>query len=103
MRFSKWIGAASVAAVMVVGSPSISAWAAGTHGLPWSSPPKVTSGVPFHVASITSCPAVPTPGDSVLVQIDLSFGPGGGSGNVLAAEPDGSWSGTLTFFFSGVD
>jgi hypothetical protein len=103
MRLSKWIGGAAVAAALVVGSPSISAWAASTHGLPWSSPAKVTSGVPFHVASIASCPAVPTPGDSVLVQINLSFGPGGGSGDVLAAHPDGSWSGTFTFFFSGVN
>jgi len=103
MRLSKWIGSAAVVAVLAVGSPSISAWAAGTPGLPWRSPAKVTSGVPFQVASIAPCPAVPTPGDSVLVQINLSFGPGGGAGDVLPAQPNGSWSGTLTFFFSGVD
>jgi hypothetical protein len=103
MRLSKWIGGAAVAAALVVGSSSIPAWAAGTPGLPWRSPAKVTSGVPVRVASIASCPAVPTPGDSVLVQINLSFGPGGGSGQVLAANPDGSWSGTVTFFFSDVN
>ena len=102
MRLSKWIVGAAVAAALLVGSPSISAWAAGTRSLPWSSPAKVTSGVPFDVASIASCPAAPTPGDTVLVQINLSFGPGGGAGDVLAAQPDGSWSGTFTFFFSGV-
>jgi hypothetical protein len=102
MRLNKWIGGVAVAAVLVVGSSGVPASAAGMHGSPWRSPAKITSGVPFQVASIVSCPAVPTPGDSVLVQISLSFGPGGGSGDVLAANPNGSWSGTLTFFFSGV-
>jgi hypothetical protein len=102
MKLSKWIGGAAVAA-LVVGSSSIPAWAVGTAGFPWRSPAKVTSGVPVRVGSIASCPAVPTPGDSVLVQIHLSFGPGGGSDQVLAANPDGSWSGTVTFFFSDVN
>jgi hypothetical protein len=103
MRLSKLIGAAAVATVLVVGGSSVPAWAAGRHGLPWRSPNKITSGVPVRVASIASCPAAPTPGDSVLVQINLSFGPGGGSGEVVAANPNGSWSGTVTFFFSGVN
>ena len=103
MRLSKWIGGAALAAALVVGSSGIPAWAAGMHGLPWRSPNKITSGVPVEVASIASCPAVPTPGDSVLVQINLSFGPGGSSGQVLAANPDGSWSGSVTFSFSGVN
>jgi hypothetical protein len=102
MRLSKLIGGAAVAAALVIGS-SLPASAAGRFGLPWSSPSKITSSVPFQVASIASCPAVPTPGDSVLVQISLSFGSGGGSGDVLAANSDGSWSGTFTFLFSGVD
>jgi hypothetical protein len=102
MRIRKWIGSAALAAALVVGSSSIPAWAAGMHGLPWRSPNKITSGVPVEVASIASCPAVPTPGDSLLVQITLSFGPGGSSGQVLAANTDGSWSGTVTFSFSGV-
>jgi hypothetical protein len=102
MKLSKWIAGAAVAAALLVGGPSIPAFAAGAHGLPWRSPAKITSGVPFHVASIAACPPVPTPGDSVLVEIDLSFGPGGGSGDVIAAQPNGSWSGTLTFFFDGV-
>jgi hypothetical protein len=66
------------------------------------SPAKVTSGVPVHVASIRACPAVPTPGDTVLVQVNLSFGAGGGSGQILPANADGSWSGDVTFLFSGV-
>jgi hypothetical protein len=102
MRLNKWIGGVAVAAVLVVGSSGVPASAAGMHGSPWRSPAKITNGVPFQVASIVSCPAVPTPGDSVLVQINLSFGPGGGAGDVLAANPNGSWSGTLTFSFSGV-
>jgi len=103
MRLSRWLGGVAIAAALALGSSSVPAWAAGTPGLPWRSPAKVTSGVPFRVASIARCPAVPTPGDSTLVQVNLSFGAGGGSGDVLAANPDGSWSGTLTFFFSGVD
>jgi len=102
MRLGKLIGSASVAAALVIGS-AIPASAAGRPGLPWNSPPRITSGVPFQIASIASCPAVPTPGDSVLVQISLSFGSGGGSGDVLAANANGSWSGSLTFSFSGVD
>jgi hypothetical protein len=102
MRLGKLIGTASVAAALVIGS-ALPASAAGRPGLPWNNPSKITSGVPFQVASIASCPSVPTPGDSVLVQISLSFGPGGGSGDVLAANANGSWSGSLTFFFSGVD
>src|ERR1700688_4258562 len=73
MRLSKWIGGAALAAALAVGGSSVAAWAAGPHGLPWRSPNKVSSGVPVQVASIASCPAVPTPGDSVLVQINLSF------------------------------
>jgi hypothetical protein len=103
MRLSKWIGGVALAAALVVGSSSVPSWAAGMHGLPWRSPNKITSGVPVEVASIASCPAVPTPGDSVLVQITLSFGPGGSSAQVLAATTDGSWSGTVTFSFSGVN
>jgi hypothetical protein len=103
MRLSKWIGGVVVTAGLAVGSTGIPAWAGGRPGLPWRSPAKVTSGVSVHVASIVPCPAVPTPGDSVLVQINLSFGPGGGSGELLEANADGSWSGSVTFFFSGVN
>jgi hypothetical protein len=101
MRCSRWIGAVVVAAALVVASTVVPAWAE-SPGLPWMSPAKVTSGVPFQVASIARCPAVPTPGDSILVQVNLSFG-GGGSGDIVQANPDGSWSGTLTFDFSGVN
>lgn len=102
MRPNKWICGVAVA-VAVVAISSVPAWAEGGPGLPWMSPARVTNGVPFHVASIARCPAVPTPGDSVLVQITLSFGPEGSASDVLAANADGSWSGTFTFFFSGVD
>jgi len=103
MRPNKWICGVAIVAAAVFGISSVPAWAEGGPALPWKSPATVTSGVPFHVASIARCPAVPTPGDSVLVEIFLSFGPGGGSGDVLVANPDGSWSGTFTFFFSGVN
>jgi hypothetical protein len=101
MRISRWMGCFTLMVALVIGS-SLPAGAA-MPGLPWRSPAKITSGVSVQVASIRPCPAVPTPGDTVLVQINLSFGPGGGSGQVLAANPDGSWSGAVTFFFSGVN
>jgi hypothetical protein len=102
VRTRKWIGVFAVAAALVVGSSAIPARADGMPGLPWMSPAKVTSGAPVHVASIAHCPPVPTPGDTVLVQVNLSFGAGGGSGQILAANPDGSWSGDVTFVFSDV-
>ena len=71
-------------------------------GMPWHSPNKVTSGVPAHVASIATCPAPPKAGDSVLVQVFLSFGQSGGSGQILPANADGSWAGDAVFNFSGV-
>lgn len=59
--------------------------------------------MPFSVASLDPCPAVPTPGDTVLVEIDLAFAGGvGGSGQLLSTNADGSWSGSVTFNFSGV-
>lgn len=67
------------------------------------SPTEVTSSVPVHVASIAPCPPPPNSGDTVLVQVNLSFGPGGSGGEILAANPDGSWSGDVTFYFSGVN
>jgi hypothetical protein len=88
-----------VTLVALAGAPTVSASGGLLH---WVSPKTITSGTAFHVASIDPCPPVPTAGDSVLVQIFLSFGSGGGSGNVLSANPDGSWSGDLTFTFSGV-
>ena len=103
MRLSKGIRVFAIAAALVAGGFSTSAWADTMPGLPWMSPAKITSGVPVRVASIAPCPPAPTPGDTVLVQVNLSFGSGGGSGQVLAANPDGSWSGNVTFFFSGVD
>ena len=93
------VSAAMAAFVLVGGS---AAWATNAGHLPWSSPAKVASGVPVSVASITPCPTPPNPGDEVLVGIFLSFGPAGGSGQILGANPDGSWSGQVTFFFSGV-
>ncbi len=102
MKLSRWVGGVVVTTALVVGGMSSPAWAK-TSGLQWRSPHRITTGVPVRVASISACPAVPTPGDSVLVQINLSFGSGGGAGDVLAADLDGSWSGNVTFFFSGVN
>ena len=103
MRFTKWIGGVAVAVVLVLASSITPAWAHGMPRLPWKSPNKITSGVPFRVTSIAPCPPVPTPGDTVLVGITLSFGPQGSAGDVLPANPNGSWSGTLTFNFSGIN
>lgn len=79
---------------------ALPASAAGSPPLPWSSPNKVTSGVPFDVSSIAPCPPLPTAGDQLLVGIEVTF-TGGGLGNVISANPDGSWSGALSFNFTG--
>jgi hypothetical protein len=76
------------------------AWAAPAQHLPWQFPASVTSGQPVSVASIRPCPPPPNPGDPVLVQVNLGFGAAGGSGQVFEANPDGSWSGSVTFVFS---
>jgi hypothetical protein len=99
-RFIK-VGALAAGLVAVAGTPAFAdGGSAGGTGLPWHSPHEIVSGVPVSVASITSCPAVPTPGDQVLVGITLSFGPGASSGQILPANPDGSWAGNVTFGFS---
>ena len=99
MRGSKWAGAIALSGMLVGFGSAIPAWA--SIALPWSSPSKVTSGVPVHVASIAPCPAVPA-GDTPLVQVFLSFGSAGGETQQLTANADGSWSGDVTFSFSGV-
>jgi hypothetical protein len=99
MRLIKSAFWAGLAASLVTAAGAMPAWGAGTPPLPWRSPPKVTSGVPFQMASIKPCPPLPTPGDQLLVGISITF-PGGGLGNVLNANPDGSWSGDLSFTFS---
>ena len=81
------VAAAGLGAALLAMAGAPSALAAGT--LHWDSPKTITSGVPFHVASIDPCPPVPTAGDTTLVQIFLTFSGGGGSG-----DP--------TFTFSGV-
>lgn len=101
MRRSKYVAVVALVAMLVAGT-SAAASAIGRPGLPWKSPPKITSDVPVRVTSIVSCPAVPTPGDTVLVQITLSFGSAGSSADVFPVNPDRSWSGSVTFSFSGV-
>ena len=97
-------GAIGAALFAFGGAPA--AWAAGAqasgHGMPWHSPGKISSGVPVILASIAPCPPPPTPGDTVLVGISLSFGTGGVSGQIVPANADGSWSGAVTFNFGGV-
>lgn len=70
--------------------------------LNWQSPTVITSGVPVSVASIDPCPAVPTPSDTLLVEINVLFPHGIGGMGQLVNNPnsDGSWSGTVTFTFS---
>jgi len=85
------------AALFVFAGPPVSAAGA----LRWSAPKAITSGTPVHVASISPCPPLPNPGDSLLVQVNLLFNGGGGSGQVLSGNADGSWSGDVTFTFSG--
>lgn len=72
-----------------------------THGLKWNFPQSVTSGQAVQVASIQRCPAPPTPGDRVVVQITITF-TGGGMGQILSTSPNRSWSGNVTFTFSNV-
>jgi hypothetical protein len=69
-------------------------------GLRWSSPRTVTSGTPVAVASVDACPPLPNPGDTLLIQVNLLFSGGGGSGQVLSGNSDGSWSGSVTFSFT---
>lgn len=102
MKLGRWIGGLGLAAVVAVGGSALPAGADGPAALPWVSPPKIVSGAPVSVSSIAPCPAVPTPGDTLLVQVTLSFGAEGAEGQILSGNPDGSWSGSLTFFFSGV-
>jgi hypothetical protein len=92
-----------VGSAIALGGSALPAWAAGPPALPWMSPNKVTNSVPVRAASISPCPPVPTAGDTTLVQINLSFGSGGGEAQILPTNPDGSWSGTVTFSFSGVN
>jgi hypothetical protein len=98
----RFIEVGAIAAVLVALGGTPAAWAAGGatgHGMPWHGPNKITSGVAVGVSSNAPCPAAPTPGDTVLVQITLSFGPGGSGNEVLPANADGSWAGNVTFNF----
>lgn len=103
MKLRKVAGGLAVAGALSLFATAVPAWAATPPTLPWTSPAMIHSGVPVHVASIISCPPVPTTGDTVLVQVNLSFGPGGAAGEILSANPDGSWSGDVTFYFGGVN
>ena len=70
----------------------------------WQGPTQVTSGVPVAVSSITPCPQLPPSlsGDTAEVSINLLFPPGGASSKMLPVHSDGTWSGSVTFTFSGV-
>jgi hypothetical protein len=99
----RFLGVGAVAAGLVALGGAPAAWASGGSagkGMPWHGPNKIVSGVPVGVASIASCPAVPTPGDTVLVQVTLSFGSGGSGNEVVSANPDGSWADNVTFNFT---
>jgi len=87
--------ASIVAALVVLSGTSAVGAAAGSHGLRWHSPRKVTSGVPIAVASIQSCPPVPTPGDTTLVQVQLNYY-GGSSASIVGPNPDGTWAADIT-------
>lgn len=90
--------AASAALATTVGGTGAFA---STHVLRWNFPQSVTSGQPVQVASIQRCPAPPTRGDQILVQITITF-TGGGLGQVLPASPNRSWSGAVTFNFVNI-
>ena len=68
--------------------------------LRWQSPATITSDVPFTVASISPCPPDPIAGDVSMAEVFVAFPQGGGIGDALTLDPDGSWSGQLTFSFS---
>ncbi len=87
----------TAAAISLVGALPA---AAAPPTMPWHSPNKITSGVPVDVSSIAPCPTPPNPGDPVLVQVTVTFS-GGGMGQVVSANSDGSWSGQVTYGFSG--
>ena len=99
MRFVRRAAtAAGVSALLAVtdGTPS---WGSGSQ-LQWHSPKRIVSGQPFQVSSIDPCPALPRSADQLRVEIFLAFATGGGSGTVLSGNPDGSWSGQITFGFT---
>ena len=98
-RFMK-VGAVASGLVALGATPAFAAGGGAGTGLPWHSPNKIVSGVPVAVSSIAPCPAVPTAGDKVLVGVTLSYGPGASTGEILQANPDGSWAGNVTFNFS---
>jgi len=90
MRVRSAFGVVGVAGAILIVAGALPA--SGAPPWRWNSPNKVTSGAPFAVSSTTACPPAPTPGDSVLVGITLLYASGGGSGTVIAANPDGSWA-----------
>ncbi|HWE57480.1 MAG TPA: hypothetical protein VG435_18380 [Acidimicrobiales bacterium] len=96
-----WKPAAAAALTFSIAMAGAAPAFASGSSLKWTHPDLVTSGVPVPVASLDNCPPPPTAGDSILVQVNLVF-TGGGSGQVLPANPDGSWSGSVTFNFPGV-
>src|SRR3974377_1316886 len=93
MRLCKYAALAVVAVGLGVGAVGVPAWA-DAPGMQWKSPAKITTGVPFRAVAIAKCPAPPTPGDTVLVQVTLSLGAGGSANDVAPARSDGSWSAT---------
>jgi hypothetical protein len=91
--------ASGVASALALGLGTLPATA--STPLQWNSPNRVMSGVPVPVSSIDACP-LPPAGDIGLVQVTLEFQPGGAESQILDANPNGSWSGSVTFTFSGV-
>jgi hypothetical protein len=114
----KWrrITVALVSVVLVVGLDAGVASAKPAHcdrtgvctppsGLRWTSPAAIFDGVPGQYASINPCPTTRPDGSPIQgtleVQVTLLFSTGGGIGQLVATNPDGSWSATLTWNTSG--
>jgi hypothetical protein len=108
---------AGLAATMLVGAMGAApAWAKPAHcdrtgvcapasGLRWTSPSVIVNGVPGQYASISPCPTTRPDGSplqgTLEVQVTLVFSGGGGIGQLVATNPDGSWAASLTFNTNG--
>jgi hypothetical protein len=73
--------------------------------LQWRAPSVIVDNVPGSYSSVQKCPTTRPDGSplqgNLMVQVTLLLSSGGGAGQLVAANPDGSWSATLSWNMSG--